>query len=104
MAKNAMARSGRRVLALTADQFAATQSFKSSLNGAFRKTGLFGERAQTSGNWLPVIPRSAAVKVEKYQISGRLLIMADQIAHQDVEHVIVERDCFFESRQEKLRR
>lgn len=39
MAKNAMPGRGRRVLTISRNQFAATQTLQRNVNGAFRKAG-----------------------------------------------------------------
>ena len=79
------------------DQFAAAQKLERGLHGAFREAGRFRERAQTSGDGFPFRAGCLAVEMEINQIRGRLAIVADDVAHQDVEDVVVDRDSFTES-------
>ena len=93
-----MTRSGGGVVAGSDDQFAAAQVCEGGLDGAFGKAGRVGKRSQTRGDRFPFLPRGLAVKVQINQIGGRLLIVTDQIAHQDVENVIVDGNGLFEAR------
>ena len=103
MAKHAMARSGGGVVACGDDQFAAAQVCESGLDGAFGKPGCVGKRSYARDDWLPFLPRGLAIKIKINQKGGWLLIVADQIAHQNVEHVIVDRNGFAKAHQ-KIRK
>lgn len=92
MAKNAMTRSGRRVIAGRADQFATTQTLERGLDGALGKAGRICKRAQTRRNWFPLIAHRLAVEMEVNQIRCRLLIVTNQIPHENVENVVVDGD------------
>ncbi len=96
-----MAGSGRGVVAGGDDQFTAAQVCESDLDGAFRQARCVSDRAETRGNRFPFLPRCLAVKIEINQISGWLLIVSDQIAHQNIENVIVDRNGLFEARHEE---
>ncbi len=42
--------------------------------------------------------RGLAVEIKINEIRGRLSIVPDDIAHQNVEHIVVDRNCFAETR------
>ena len=93
-----MTGSGRGVVALSDDQFPAAQCLKGNLDSALREAGRIGKCSYTRDDRLPSFARSLTVKIEINQISGRLLIMSDQITHQHVENVIVNWNGFAKSR------
>ena len=93
-----MARSGGGVVACGDDQFAAAQVCESGLDGAFGKPGCVGKRSYARDDWLPFLPRDLAIKIQINQLSGWLLIVPDQIAHQDIENVIIDGNGLAESR------
>ena len=68
------------------------------MHSALGKTGRVGKRAQTKSERLPFVSRSLAIEIQIYQIGSGLLVVADDIAHQNVEHVVVDRDGLFEAR------
>jgi hypothetical protein len=68
------------------------------LNGAFGKPSRFRKSPETCSDWLPPIARRLTIKIEVNEISRRLLIVTDQIAHQDIEDVIVDWDGLFKTR------
>ena len=74
------------------DQFATAQGCKSDLDGALGKASRVGKRSYARDNRFPFLPRGLAVKIQVNQVCGWLLIVSDQIAHQDVENVIVDRN------------
>lgn len=98
MAQNAMTRRGGGVFALRLDQFPSTQTFERSLNGAFRKPRRLSERAKTRQDRFPFVARGLAVKMQINKIRGRVLIVADDVAHQDIEDIIIDWNRFFEAR------
>ena len=85
-----MTRSGGGVVAGSDDQFAAAQVCEGGLDRAFGKASRVGKRSHARGDRFPFLPRGLAVKIQINQVSGWLLIVPDQIAHQDVENVIVD--------------
>src|SRR5262249_45175734 len=101
--EHAVARSCGCVISRSHDQFTATKALKSALNRAFGKPGFVRKRAETCCDGLPIAARGTAIKMQINQKSGRLLVMTNQIAHQDVEHVIVDRDSLFKAGQRVLR-
>ena len=68
------------------------------VGGAFGKPGGIGDRAYTGANRAPFLSCNLAVKMQINQIGSRLLIMADQIAHEHVEDVIVDGNGLLEAR------
>ena len=90
MAKDAMRRDGGGVVAGADNQFAAAQILERSLHGALGKAGRFCEHAQTCGHRFPFRARRLAVEMQINEIRGWLSIVSDDIAHQDVEDVIVD--------------
>ena len=61
-----------------------------SLHGAFGKAGFIGQHAQAGFDRLPVLAGGAGGKIEVNQEGSRLLIVPDDIAHENVEHVIID--------------
>ena len=76
------------------NQLATAQSFQRSLDSALREPGHFGECAQTRRNRFPFVSCSLSVKTKINEISGRLAIVANDVAHQNVDDVIVDGDFF----------
>ena len=72
--------------------------FERSVDGAFRKPGCIGDHAHTGADAVPFVSCGLAVKVQVNHKRGRLLIVPDQIAHQHIEHVIVDGNVAFETR------
>ena len=97
MSQNAMPRPGRCAFAMGHNQFAPAQTFQRELNGALGETGSVGQIAQTHGNRFPLPAHRLAIKIHIYEIGDRMFIVADQIAHQDIDHVIVHGKGLFEA-------
>ena len=85
------------MFAISDNQLAATQAFKRKLNGAFGEAGSVGESPQTHRERFPFLPHGLAIKININQIGGWMLIVADQIAHQHIDHVIVDGNGSFET-------
>jgi hypothetical protein len=98
MAKDAMPRNSGGGLARGLDQLAVAQFFQPGLDGAFRKTGRFRQHPQTRGHRLPFSARGLPGETKVNEKSGWLAIVANDVAHQDIEHVIIARDGFTEAR------
>ena len=92
-----MFRHGGRVIADRADEFAPAQELQGGLHGALRKAGRLGELAQAAGDWFPFPASGETVKIEINQIRGGLLVVADDVAHQDIERIIVDGNYFGEA-------
>ena len=96
-----MAGSRRGVLPGGHDQFATPEGFERDLDSALGKAGRVGKRTQTRSDGFPFVPSSLPVKIEIDEISRRSLVVPNEIAHQDVENVIVESNGLFEARHGK---
>jgi hypothetical protein len=68
------------------------------VDGAFGESCCVGDRAHTGANVTPFVSCSLAVKVQVNHKRGGLSIVADQIAHQHVEHVIIDGNSPFKTR------
>lgn len=68
------------------------------MDGAFGESGRVGNRAHAGANVAPFISYGLAINMQVNDKSGGLLIVSDQITHQHIEHVIVDRDGTFETR------
>lgn len=68
------------------------------MNGAFRKPGDVRDRAHTGTDGAPLGSCGLAVKVEINEIRRRFLIVANQIAHQHIEDVIINGNSLFKAR------
>jgi hypothetical protein len=68
------------------------------LHCAFGKARFVGQHAQTGFDRLPVLAGSAAGKIKVNEEGRRLLIMPDDIAHEHVEDVIIDRNGSVEAR------
>jgi len=93
-----MTRKGGGVFANGYNQLATPQSLQRSLDGTLRETSHFGERAQTCRNRFPFVSCSPSVKTKINQKSGRLAIVANEIAHKNVNDVIVDGNFFLKAR------
>jgi hypothetical protein len=78
------------VLVRGGDQLTAAKKLKGRLDGAFRETRPFREEAEAGGHGFPFRAARLAVEVEINEIRGRLPIVADDIAHENVEDVVVD--------------
>src|SRR5687767_3529149 len=82
--------SGGRVVAGRYDQASPPQQLQRSLDRALRQPGGFGERAQTHWHWFPFHARGPGVETDISEIRRGLLVVADDVAHQGLEHVVVD--------------
>jgi hypothetical protein len=96
-----MLRHGGGMIAKRANEFAAAQKVERGLDGTFREPGFVGQGTQTGGNWFPFCARRLTVKVKVNEIRRRLAIVTHDVAHQDVEDVIVDWDSLAKSRHAK---
>ena len=93
-----MLREGSRVDTGGFNQFAPAQGFEGELDRAFRETGFLRDRAQARANGTPSSALRGVVKPQINEKCGRLAIVADQVAHQDVKNVIVDRNGMAKAR------
>jgi hypothetical protein len=73
-----------------------------ALHRALRKAGFIGQHAQARCDRLPVLAGGAAGKIEVNQEGSRLLVMSDDIAHEHVENIIIDRNGSVEARHHRL--
>jgi hypothetical protein len=97
MAQDAVTWDGGGVIARGVDQLAPAQVLQRGLDGAFRKPGRIRECAQTCRDQFPFIPRALAVKIQIDEVRGRLAIVPDDVAQQDVDDIVIDRDGFTEA-------
>ena len=64
------------------------------MDGALGKAGSVSKRSYARGDRFPFLPYRLAVKIQINQVCGWLLIVPDQIAHQDIENKIVDGNGF----------
>jgi len=83
---------GGAVCARGSYQLSILQLRDRSLHCAFGKAGLVCEHAQAGFDRLPALAGGAAGKIKVNQEGRRLLIMPDDIAHEHVENVIIDRN------------
>lgn len=79
------------------NQLSPPQMCECGVDRAFGKPGGIGNRAYTGPDVTPFSACSLTEEVEVNDKRGRFLIVPDQIAHQHIEHVIVEGDGAFET-------
>jgi len=79
-------------------QLPEMQRSESALHGTFGQAGFFGQHAQTGVDRSPALASGAAGKIKIDQECRRLLIVSDDIAHQDIEDVIIDRHGLMEAR------
>ena len=90
-----------RVRASRLDQLTTMQSGEGELDGAFREAGFLRDRSETGADWPPTLPLCGAVETEIDEEGGRLAIVPDQIAHENIEDIIIDRDSLVEARHEE---
>jgi hypothetical protein len=93
-----MARSGGCVLGCCRDQLAPAQMRERGLDGTLGQSSRIRQRSKTQCERFPPVPRSPTIKIEINEIRGRLLVVPKQIAHQNIEDVIIDWDGLFETR------
>jgi hypothetical protein len=98
MAQNLMLGRCRAMGSSRFDQLPAAQSGKCRLDRALGKTGAFGDRAKAGRNISPSGSLSLAIEIKIDQECGRLLVVTDKIGHQNIEHIIIDRNRFMKSR------
>jgi len=96
-----MARRSGDVIGGRRDELSAPQMCERGVDSAFGESRCVGDRAHTGANVAPFVSCGLAVKVQVNHKRGRLLIVADQIAHQHVENVIVDGNGLSETRHRK---
>src|SRR6266536_1313715 len=98
MAKDTVLGHGGGVIAGREDQFAAAQVLQRGLHGAFGKAGRFREHAQTRRHRSPFGAGRLAEEMQINKIRSRLAIVPNDVAHQDINDVVVDRNGFAKTR------
>jgi len=98
MTNNAVARSSCRVIGSRGNQLPTPQMCERRMDGAFGESGCVGDGAYAGADVAPLIPCGLTVKVEVNHKRRWLLIVPDQITHEDVQQIIVDRYGAFEAR------
>lgn len=92
MAQDAVSPGRGGVRAGRFDQLTTTQLAQGHLHRAFRQARSFRDRAQTLRDRSPVRSLACPIKMKVDEKSARLLIVPDQITHQDVQDIVIDRD------------
>ena len=72
-------------------QLTEVQRGKGALHGAFGESGFIGEHAQAGLDRSPALASGAPGKIKIDEECCRFLIVSDNIAHQHVQDVIIDR-------------
>ena len=83
-------------------QLAEMQRGKSALHGTFGQADFIGQHAQTGIDRSPVLASGASGKIKIDQECRRLLIVSDDIAHEYVQDVIIDRHSLVEARHNRI--
>jgi len=86
------------MLARCLDQLAKMQGRKGALHCAFGKSGLIGQDAQAGFDRSPALTGGAPGKIKIDQECRRFLIVSDDIAHEHIQDVIIDRHSLMEAR------
>ena len=79
-------------------QLAEMQRSEGALDCAFGQAGFIGQHAQTGVYRSPALANGAPGKIKIDEKCRRLLIVSDDIAHQHIQNVIIDRDGLMEAR------
>jgi hypothetical protein len=97
VAQDAMLRESGGMFARRSNQLARPQPFQGDLDRTFGKPGSFRDHPQAGADWLPSLPFGLAVEMKINQKRGRLVVVTNQVTHQDVQDIIVDRDRLAET-------
>lgn len=90
MAQDAVPWLRRPVSRARADELAAAQAQHRPLDGALGEAGRFRDVAQAGLDRPPAAAGGGAIKVKVDEKGGRVLVVADQVAQEDIKHVVVD--------------
>ena len=93
-----MGRHRGRMSARCLHQLAEMQRSEGALHRAFGQAGFIGQHAQAGIDRLPALASGAPGKIKIDEECRRLLIVSDDIAHQHIEDVIIDRHGLMEAR------
>lgn len=74
------------------------QGSEGALDCAFAQTSFIGQHAQAGIDRLPALASGASGKIKIDEECRRLLIVSDDIAHQHIQNVIIDRHGLMETR------
>ena len=80
-------------------QLTETQVGKGALHRAFGKPGFIGQHAQAGFNRSPALASGAPGKIKIDEECRRLLIVADNVAHEHIQNIIIDRYGLMEAGQ-----
>ena len=83
-------------------QLAKLQRRQSVLHCTLGKPGFVGQNAQAGIDRSPALASSAAGKIEIDEECRRLLIVSDNIAHEHIQNVIIDRHGLMEARHTRI--
>ena len=97
-----MGRHGGAMIARCLYELAELQGHECGLHRTFGKPGFVGQHAQACFDRLPALTSGAAGKKQIDEERGRLLIVSDDIAHEHVENVIIDRHGLAKARHGRI--
>ena len=83
-------------------QVAKVQRCQRALHCALGKPSLIGQHAEASIDRSPALASSAAGKIKINEECRRLLIVSDNIAHEHIQNVIIDRHGLTEARHARI--
>jgi hypothetical protein len=98
VSQHAMGRHRGGMSARCLHQLAEMQRSEGALDCTFGQTGFIGQHAQTGVYRLPALASGAPGKIKIDEECRRLLIVSDDIAHQHIQNVIIDRHSLTEAR------
>jgi len=79
--------------ALRGDELAAIEALQRRLHRAFGEAGRVGNHPQARAEGLtPATAGGLAEEIEVNKKRGRMLIMADEVAHEDIDDIGIDRE------------
>ena len=83
-------------------QLAEMQRSEGALDCTFGQAGFICQHAQAGFDWSPTSASGAAGKIKIDEECRRLLIVSDDIAHEHVQDVIIDRHGLVEARHNRI--
>lgn|GEM_PF-3178784 len=102
MPQHTMGRHGGAMIARCLYELAELQRHECGLHRTFGKPGFIGQHAQTRSDRVPSLTGSAAGKIQVNKKGRGLLIVSDDIAHEHVENVIIDRHGLAKARHGRI--
>src|SRR4051812_11956633 len=73
------------------DELSLVQSRECRLNSAFGKSGTFGNSSQAGRERTPAAALGDSIQMQVHEERCRLPIVTDQVSHQNIQNIIVDR-------------